>query len=83
MFGAQRARCRAGGWRRHAQGRCRNNHHADGVARHVEEFDRVGFFGNIGHGVPLHDRADVAGSQAVLSDIAGQDHVPYISKGMS
>jgi hypothetical protein len=45
------------------------NHHGDRVARHIEKLDRVGFFGNTSHGVPFHDRADVAGLQAVLGDI--------------
>jgi hypothetical protein len=81
--GAQRTRSRTIGWRRHAQGSGRQSGHADGVARHVEELDRVAFFGNARHDVPLHDSADVAGPKTVLGNIAGQDHVANMSKGMS
>jgi hypothetical protein len=52
-------------------------------ARHVEELDRVAFFGNTRDDVPLHDSADVAGPKTVLGNIAGQDHVANMSKGMS
>ena len=81
--GAQRTRSRTIGWRRHAQGSGRQSGHADGVARHVEELDRVACFGNTRHDVPLHDCADVAGPKTVLGNIAGQDHVANMSKGMS
>ena len=31
--------------------------------------------------MPLHDRADIAGPQAVLGNVAGQDHVAVYLKG--
>ena len=33
------------------------------------------------HGVPLHDRADIAGPQAVLGNVAAEDHVAAHVKG--
>jgi len=39
----------------------------------VEELNRVAFFSDTRHDVPLHDRADVAGAQIVLADVTGQE----------
>ena len=79
--GAQRTRSRTIGWRRHAQGSGRQSGHADGVARHVEELDRVAFFGNTRHDVPLHDSADVAGPKTVLGNIAGEPPALFGAQG--
>jgi hypothetical protein len=72
---------RAIGWCRHAEGARGERDDGDGVARHVEELDRVAFFGDIRHDVPLHDRADVAGAQTVFADVTGPDHVAVQVKG--
>jgi hypothetical protein len=55
------------GWCRHAEAARRDRDDGDGVARHVEELNRVAFFGDTRYDVPLHDRADVAGAQTVFA----------------
>jgi probable HAF family extracellular repeat protein len=66
-LGAESARRGPIGWCRHAEGARRERDDVDGVARHVEELDRVAFFSDTRHDVPLHNRADVASAQTVFA----------------
>jgi hypothetical protein len=62
-------------WGGQAHGAGRDRDHGHCVADHVEELDRVPFFGCAGHEVSLHNRANIAGAEAALDYIAGQNHV--------
>lgn len=50
----------------HTQDARRQRDHGDRFTGHVEEFDRVPFLGDTGHGVPLHDCSDIARTESAL-----------------
>jgi hypothetical protein len=79
--GAERANGRTIGRSRQAEAARRQGDHSDGVTRHVEKLDRVPVLVHASDGMPLYDRADVAGTQAALGDVAGQNHVAVHFKG--
>jgi hypothetical protein len=69
------------GWCGQAKGARRQRDHGHSVVRHVEELDRVAFVAHPRYGMTLHDRADVAGTEAALLHIAGQNHVAIHFEG--
>jgi hypothetical protein len=60
---------------RQAEAARRQGDYSDGVTRHVEKLDRVAVFAHASNGMALHDRPNVADTQAALGEITGQDHV--------
>src|SRR5258705_12338433 len=80
-LGAERSDCGTIGCRGQAQGARRQRNHPHGVAGHVEELDRVAVLAYPSDGMALYDRANVAGAQAALRDIASQDHVAVHFEG--
>ena len=70
-LGAERPYSGAIRWGGQAQGICRDCDHGNRVADHVEELDRVSFFGDTRHSVALDDRADITRTQMMFFDNRG------------
>jgi hypothetical protein len=79
--GAENSHSRPIGWNGETEGACWQRDHGDSIAGHIEKLDGVAFLIETRYDMALDDRPDIPGTEFVLDDVAGQDHVSVHVEG--